>query len=155
MIANPVVQEMKSLSIFLFTSFDSLSDYNLTLEMEARSVTVLYWYQWGRFTFSMLPYLRKYNAHIFQPNIAFKIGVRIRFDGTLDSSTNLNPPFISNSQLYRFLRNNVERSRFSAQFVPGISQPRAKTRPPTVVDIFVITVSLNNEPRVTWLPVFV
>ena len=42
MIANPVVQEMKSLSIFLFTSFDSLSDYNLTLEMEARSVTVLY-----------------------------------------------------------------------------------------------------------------
>ena len=49
-----------------------------------------------------LPYLREYKAHLFQPNIAFKIGVRIRFEGALDSSTNLN-----NIQLYIFLRNNV------------------------------------------------
>ena len=52
--------------------------------------------------FGKLPYLREYKAHLFQPNIAFKIGVRIRFEGALDSSTNLN-----NIQLYRFLRNNV------------------------------------------------
>ena len=49
-----------------------------------------------------LPYLREYKAHLFQPNIAFKIGVRIRFEGALDSSTNSN-----SIQLYRFLRNNV------------------------------------------------
>ena len=35
-------------------------------------------------------------------DIAFKIGVRIKFEGALDSSTNKN-----NIQLYRFLRNNV------------------------------------------------
>ena len=46
--------------------------------------------------------IREYKAHLFQPNIAFKIGVRIRFECALDSSTNLN-----NIQLYRFLRNNV------------------------------------------------
>ena len=51
-----------------------------------------------------------------------------------------------------------ERSRISGQFVPGIGQQRPKTRPATVfakheiIDIFVITVSLNNEPRATWLP---
>ena len=49
-----------------------------------------------------IPYLREYKAHLFQPNIALKIGVRIRFEGALDPSTNLN-----NIQLYRFLRNNV------------------------------------------------
>ena len=49
-----------------------------------------------------IPYLREYKAHLFHPNIAFKIGVRIRFEGALDSTTNLN-----NIQLYRFLRNNV------------------------------------------------
>ena len=46
-------------------------------------------------------------AHLFQPNTAFKIGLSIRLDGALDSSTNSNPPFNSNIQLYRFLRNNV------------------------------------------------
>ena len=49
-----------------------------------------------------IPYLREYKEHLFQPNIAFKIGVRVRFEGALDSSTYLN-----NIQLYRFLRNNV------------------------------------------------
>ena len=62
-----------------------------------------------------------------------------------------------------------KRSRFSAQFVPGISQLRGKTCPPTVfteestihvglvvsVSIFVITTSLINEPHAMQLLVFV
>ena len=47
------------------------------------------------------------------------------------------------------LNRDLNLSRFSVQFVPGISQPRAKTRTPTVVCIFVITVSLKNEPHAT------
>ena len=42
-----------------------------------------------------IPYLREYKAHLFQPNIAFKIGVRIRLKGALDSSTNLNNFIVS------------------------------------------------------------
>ena len=72
---------------------------------------------------------RKYNAHVFQPNIYFKIGMRIRFK--------------YNKVTFKFIVSCAtmcrERSRFSAQFVPEVSQPRAKTRPPTVVGIFVIT----------------
>ena len=54
---------------------------------EPNQPSSLYWH---------IPYLREYKVHLFQPNIAVKIGVRIRFEGALDSSTNLN-----NIQLYR------------------------------------------------------
>ena len=38
---------------------------------------------------SYLPYLLESNAHGFLPNVEFKIGVRIRIDGALDSSAKL------------------------------------------------------------------
>ena len=35
---------------------------------------------------TIVPYLREYNSHLFQPNIAFKIGVCIRFKYKLESA---------------------------------------------------------------------
>ena len=52
-----------------------------------------------------LTHLRKYNAHLFQPQISTS-----KSGCALDSRTNLNPPFTCNIQLHRFLRNNVQRT---------------------------------------------
>ena len=80
------------------TFLSSYYEFNLTPYLCIKWVNLdMYTY-----IYIYIPYLREYKAYLFQPNIAFKIGVRIRFEGALDSSTNSN-----NIQLYRFLRNNV------------------------------------------------
>ena len=43
-------------------------------------------FSWASNSFSIhVPYLRESNAHLFQPNFAFKIGVRIRLSTNLTS----------------------------------------------------------------------
>ena len=57
------------------------------------------------------PYLRESNAHLFQPNIVFKIGVRIRFDGALDSSANFSSLMRPNISLVILFSNTLNQHR--------------------------------------------
>ena len=79
-----------------------------------------------------IPYIRESNEDFFNQISPSKSGC------ALDSMTHLIPlkTGIRRSPVtFNFIVSCAimcrERSRFSAQFVPGISQPRVKTSPPT------------------------